>query len=439
MNYPRILIVGNSNFDTRSAHGILLSNLMAGWNIEKIAVIGESFHNPNYSFCTKYYQLGDVERKKRFPFNLRIRHKVGFSGELKGNNQSLNKYGNYPRNYSWLKSVYYRISDYAGLVHYKDKIILSNKLITWINKFSPEIIYSMLASRELIRFVDDLRINLNIPVAIHIMDDWPTTITENQKFFFKSFWKNKIDKELRHLLFKSTILLSISEAMSNEYYRRYKVRFIPFHNPVDISFWTKHSRMDYSKNDPFIILYAGRIGSGIKKSLLDIAEVINKFCSSENRIEFQIQSTSIDPLTEKLSSYGFVRLNSIVPYSELPKVFAHADLLIIPNDFDENSINFLRYSMPTKASEYMITGTPILIYASDEMAVAQHAMKHKWAYVVNRNDLNLLEKAICELYNNEDLRMNLGNTARNFAINNYDGCIIRKEFLNILNSKHSEC
>ena len=59
-----------------------------------------------------------------------------------------------------------------------------------------------------------------------------------------------------------------------------------------------------------------------------------------------------------------LKINKKVPYTQLPDVFAKVDLLLLSNDFDNNSITYLKYSMPTKASEYMISGTPTLVYSS---------------------------------------------------------------------------
>jgi hypothetical protein len=56
--------------------------------------------------------------------------------------------------------------------------------------------------------------------------------------------------------------------------------------------------------------------------------------------------------------------NPVADYADLPEIYSSADILVIANDFDEKAICFLRYSMPTKASEYMISGTPSGIFSS---------------------------------------------------------------------------
>jgi len=405
-----------------------MTNLFKGWEKDNIAVAVEKTDNTDFTICEKYYQLGFQECKQRFPFNL-LQHdskiKSGHAAEIKrrlpDDKNSLSKS-------SRLQIIYLSILQYTGIIHYKNKFVISNELLNWIDDFSPDVIYSMLSSMELIRFVIDLNKKTNVPVAIHIMDDWPTTISSNQISPLKYYWKYRVDKEFRKLISKSKYLLSISEAMSDEYYRRYGFYFQPFHNPIDIKFWSAYSRSDYERNEVFTILYAGRIGTGLKKCLLDLAKAINNLVMRGYNIEFRIQSTTNSPILNELIRYAFVKLNEVAPYNELPKIFSKADLLLLPNDFDRKSVRFLKYSMPTKASEYMVSGSPILVYSSLESAVTKHALKYNWAYVVSDNSTVKLEKAIIELYENPELRKRLGNTARSFAISNYDDSIVRDQF-----------
>ena len=204
--------------------------------------------------------------------------------------------------------------------------------------------------------------------------------------------------------------------------------FIPFHNPIDVKHWSLFAKEHYEFTEPFIILYAGRIGVGIEKSFFDIAEAIANLNSKGFKIRLHIQATNFNPVLDELRRFNFVKINPTVSYSELPGIFSQSDLLLLPNDFDRKSLSFLKYSMPTKASEYMVSGTPVLLYSSIETAVTTHALKYKWAYVVSEQSRSALESAISELYEKKELRARLGTTAKEYAINNYDGDIIRDKF-----------
>ena len=94
----------------------------------------------------------------------------------------------------------------------------------------------------------------------------------------------------------------------------------------------------------------------------------------------------------------------------------------------KKSINFLRYSFPTKVSEYMVSGTPVLVYGDVQTGLTKYALKEKWAYVVTENKKEKLVKAINDLFNNEDLRKQLGSHAQGIALAREDANIVKDEF-----------
>lgn len=427
MKYPKILIIGQY-FNTGSGGGITMTNLFKGWDKENIAVAARDIYNPNFEVCHQYYQLGTLENKSKFPFNLNrwgkhIKSGVIFEKEVSASSSltgDLRK--------SRFKKMYLHLLHFTGLFHYKRRYSVSNNFLAWVKEFSPDIIYSQLSTIELIEFVIGLQNTLKLPIAIHIMDDWPVTISK--KGLLQSYWQKIIDKKFRKLLSLSKIKFSISEAMSKEYLTRYGYYFIPFHNPIDIRFWGISSKTNYEFNGSFIILYAGRIGIGIQNCFLDIAKAISNLNSKGLKIELHIQATNFNPILDVLAKFNFVKLNASVPYNELPEKFSKSDLLLLPNDFDCKSISYLRYSMPTKASEYMVSGSPILLYSSIETAVTSHALKYKWAYVVSEKNIGKLESAIFEIYEKKELRIKLATTAKEYAINHFDGSKIREQFKN---------
>ncbi len=425
MEYPKILIVGQY-FDLASGGGITMTNLFTGWNKMNIAVVAADIYNPDFTVCDQYYYLGSNETRHKFPFNLNPFKKKIKSGTINTSTFSskltdlssvkISKFGN----------LYLRVLHLTGLFHYKRRYVLSDELLGWIKNFSPDIIYTQLSNMELLELIDDIHTTLKLPIAIHIMDDWPFTISE--KSIFQSFWFKVIDRKFRSLLSTAKILMSISEAMSEEYKRRYGVNFIPFHNPIDIKHWGRFTKKDYSVDNEFTILYAGRIGIGIRNCFLDVIEAIKNLTLSGLKIEFHVQATNFDPILDDLAKFSFVKINPSVAYSDLPQIFSNADLLLLPNDFDSRSVVYLKYSMPTKASEYMASGTPILVYSNIDSAVTRHALKYHWAYVVSERNAEKLKMAICDLYKEKNLRSKLGNIAVEYATNNFDSITVREKF-----------
>lgn len=401
-----------------------MTNLFKKWDKKNIAVASERIRNPDYSVCDTYYQFGYNENKRRFPFYLW--QKQDASGVMQ---KKITPRENAPvpaNTVSKKMELYNRFLNFSGLYHYTRRLTLSPEFAKWVQEFSPDVIYTQLSSLELIEFVSLLSKQYQLPVIIHIMDDWPSTISK--KGVLQSLWNKIIDKQFRLLLGSAKSLMSISDAMSEEYQLRYGKPFIPFHNPINVNHWIEHSKVSYKAGETFVMLYAGRIGPGIQECFFDIAAAINELVLKGLKIEFHLQSTSSSYVIDEIAKFDFVKIKKPVAYDELPALFASVDVLLLPNDFDASSVSFLKYSMPTKASEYMATGTPILLYASAETAIVKHAEKNKWAYIVTESEPQKLAAGIAELYNNAELREKIGNIAKQFSIDHYSDVKVNEQF-----------
>jgi hypothetical protein len=86
--------------------------------------------------------------------------------------------------------------------------------------------------------------------------------------------------------------------------------------------------------------------------------------------------------------------------------------------------------MPTKVSEFMISGTPILLFCHPEVTLLNHAEKYQWAHIVSVDNIMVLKMQIMELLTNLDLREKLSTTAIEYATSNYSSVNVRESFKN---------
>ena len=433
MNSPRVLILGQS-FNNKYGGGITLTNLFKGWDRDKIAVAatGHVMCGTTAEICDTFYQLGNIEFKWRFPFNL-IQKKFS-SGLLSFTNKSnLSDTPDKTNIRSFLVDrLLYPTLEWSGLLHLTSGIILSEQFKTWLEDYRPEVLYLQVSTRDTILFAKDLYDYLKIPAVIHMMDDWPSTIS--RKGPFKNFWRKKIDHEFKQLLSRLDQFLSISDAMSHEYQARYNIKFIPFHNPIELNLWRPYSKKEFKLAGDYVkVLYSGRIGPGITDSLLEVADAIEKINSSGGNIKFHIQSPSSESsLLNKLQKYSCIIINPVVEYKKLPGILSGADILLISNDFDDKGVQFLRYSMPTKASEYMISGTPVLVYSHNITAVTKFFRYHRCGHCVTEQSQEKLITEIKILAENESLRRELSTNAVKVATQYFDADIVRNRFQTLL-------
>jgi glycosyltransferase involved in cell wall biosynthesis len=427
---PRVLIIGQT-FNKKSGGGITQSNLFSGWDKDKIAVTGTAhiLHDSENEICTNYYQLGILENKWVFPFNFLQRKFYSGKVEFKGDNgKSKISKKNLSIRSKLVDNIFYPFLHLTGLYHSFSKINLSPNFCNWLDDFNPDIIYAQGQDRSRVLLSLLVQSYLKKPMVYHVMDDWPSLI--KNKGWFKRYWYKKIDRDFRNLLNNSCLLMGISDSMAEEYKIRYNKDFITFHNPVQIEFWKGFQRNSYDISDNPTILYAGRIGLGIDLSLEQIAKSIDLLNERHNlSLKFNLQ---VPEAPEWRTKYKCVDVCNFVPYNDLPRKFAEADFLILPYDFSKHSIRYIQYSMPTKAPEYMISGTPIIVYSPKSTAIVKYAEKYQWAQVVTENNIESLSKAIMALITNKDLRTKIASNAKKIAEEKHNSFIVSRNFKDLI-------
>lgn len=421
--YPRVLIMGET-FHYSSGGGVTLCNLFKKFSPESLAVIssyitiGKSIPN----MCHNYYCLGKSNVRILWPFNYFI--KVPSSGSYNASNSSGTTVYRTNKKAKFLKKISYFIGISPILIKYR----ISKNIIEWINDFNPDILYVQCSGYAMLSFVEELHNIIGLPMVFHVMDDW---ISINQSFFLSNMWKRKTECVFKKILSHTSLNLSISEGMSEEYLRRYGKKFIPFHNPIDVDKWINQYKINYSINQRRVtMLHSGRIGYPTSTSIIELARAITKI-NNEGMylIELQIQSPFIpEILLKQIRRFSCINIIEPVSHSELPNVYSKVDLLVIPIDFSKKAERFCKFSMSTKISEFMISGTPIILYAPESIFMVQHAKQYGWAKLITNNNIDYIADDIIEVIKSMSYREKVGKNARIFSVKNYNSHFIRAHF-----------
>jgi glycosyltransferase involved in cell wall biosynthesis len=422
---PRVLIFGQS-FNSNTGGGVTLSNLFQDWPKEKLAVTvtSHAIDNVNVSYCNKYYFLGSNENSWIFPFKYFQRTMP--SGELEITQYTKDE--TIPAKPSlrsrFVDNIFYPILYWTGLFHVLSKISLTDDIKKWVDDFDPEVLYLQVSTRDSLHFGIALAKYLKVPVVLHQMDDWLNSVSHGG--LGGSYWKRKINDEFQQLVDLSTLCLSISDQMGEEYQRRFGKKFKTYHNPVDLSFWDSGDQAIKLNPNGLTVLYAGRTGFGIGSSLKTFAQAIDEIRREHNiPIEFFIQTA--EPLSW-ISEFEGTHYRALVPYSTLPQLFRGSDFLLLPCDFSAKSVEFLRYSMPTKAPEYMISGAVTVLLAPEETAVYKYGDSQQWALTIGKDDVELVKKELMRLIRDQELRREISERAVFLAKKNHDSHTIREKF-----------
>jgi glycosyltransferase involved in cell wall biosynthesis len=304
---------------------------------------------------------------------------------------------------------------------------MSKQFRRWIEDFRPDIIYSQLSSIGTIDLVQQARKISGARIVIHMMDDWPTTIYKDKYLGF--LLRAIILRKFRKILDISSSCMAISDVMANEYVKRYGRKFLTFHNPVDIQ---GEARVNVVRNsDLKKIVYTGRIGRVNKDSLISFARVIDEMDLNVSFCIYSADSTD-EMIANDFREFGKTRLMSPVQHAQVLNILRDADLLLLPLNFDRWARDFVRLSMPTKATDYLLSGTPVLVYAPAGCALSISAKTQEWGYVVGSQDHALLKDAILKTLFDTTTRQKLSERALSVVSRGPSSDVVREKFRSAL-------
>jgi glycosyltransferase involved in cell wall biosynthesis len=423
----------------KDATGITLSNLFGNMPKDCLFMIGDS---DRIALSTeegykKTFTLGNDELKHVFPLgffkrilfflkynNLKIRHIHPDSSQKHEVVPKMNT----EKQKKGVRRIIFRLVDqlflYFGLNHLLFRCQISKRLDKWITEAKPDFFYALLSTRHSILFATEITKKYNKPLIIHIMDDWPTTI--GNETLTPKFWNRKINSEFRNLLQLTEKRIAISRLMAEEYQKRFGGAWLYFHNPVDTTFWSRGIRKPHKNKSKFTILYSGRISSGITGTLKLVGECVDELSIQEGLELSLIIQSNLKP--DWIANFTNTTFNLYVPYDDLPELFASVDLLLLPYEFYGDGFNFIRLSMPTKVSEYMASGTPIVIVAPEGTALVDYATKYSWGFIITDNSKKSIKNGIRELVSDQFLRQNLGVTGIKLAKEFHEISIVQQHF-----------
>ena len=422
-----------------------MSCLFKGWPRDRIAVAAGGRGLGASGFAGRYYRLGSLEDRWIWPLSAVARESWKVSGPVApgvehGQSNARSDSSNPARVSSrgWRPPALGRRIGYGalrltGANELLEGLDLSDSFTAWVNNYHPEVIYSQLASLGLIRLVGALAHETRVPVALHFMDDWPTTLCRGG--LLAGYVRRKLTFELESLLNRAALLMVISDDMARAFAARYGHDFITFHNALDLREWAATRRASWVPGRPFEILYAGRIGSANVASLLDVARATEALAGDGVDLRFTVLTPDTTHATAvRLDSFAHVDVLTAIPHREMPARLAKADLLVLPLDFGEQAQDFARFSMPTKTVEYMVSGTPTIVYAPAANAVSRYAAEERWGYVVGRRSGADLAAGLRLLAENAGERERLARRSVELALAYHDARPVRDAFRAALES-----
>ena len=172
-----------------------------------------------------------------------------------------------------------------------------------------------------------------------------------------------------------------------------------------------------NEEGPHRILFTGGVYNMNRDALLQMVEAVEKLGPSPDGRDVRlVVCAPNDPAV--LAGIG-VRGDRVetrfVDSRTAMRLQKEADILYLPLAFDTPWKDEVRTVYPTKAVEYLVSGTPILLHAPGDSYTVHEAREMGWALVVDRQDGAALQGAIARLLTDRPLREELAAGARSAA------------------------
>lgn len=431
VDFPRVLFVTPVAFNPHAGGGATFASLFRGWPKDRLATIHNDRSPSPDDVCENYFVLGPRELDFIPPFNALRRH----GRETRHyDTVTLPASKNAPRA-RWIDAA----REFVLGDSIPERARLTPQLARWIEDFRPAVIYTILGSNGMMSLIEQIRARFDLPIVVHFMDDWASAA--HRKGLFAPVERPRMERHLAHFFKTATACLGISPAMCEAYAQRYGRPFIPFQYALDRERWGTITKRDLAVSSPPKVLYVGSIFPNAQlNSLIECARAVTELNSEGFPLRLHIITSAENGVRygNLLSLHPNISLDTSGASDEtFFQSLADADALLLPVNFDQSSVAFIRHSMPTKVPAYLNSGTPILTYGSDETAQVRYARDAAWGLVVAEHSSAKLKDALARILSDASLRHALSNAARRTAAN-HDATIVRREFQELLhhNAKH---
>ena len=186
----------------------------------------------------------------------------------------------------------------------------------------------------------------------------------------------------------------------------------------------------YNGEKDKVIMYAG----GINKSygIFDLIDVFGKLKFEDYKLYLYGPCSDVLELNNKIKKYDNIKYFGVLPRKEIIELEKRAMILINPR----NSFNdFTKYSFPSKTMEYLLSGTPVIMYKLKGIPDEYD----EYIYYIDESDREGLKNILKEVCSMNCLDIDkLGKSGHDFVINNKNNIIQCKKIIDWLVGDNNE-
>lgn len=365
-----VLIVNASSIYSNNATGITLRSVFQKLDSKKcleVAWIGveKGAHNKIRTIVPHYGKLSVAN--------------VLLKGRRSGINKAIKSNALMPQKRSAKKKLLSDIRQYLALIPNQCKLYFTTEDMSTIEAFSPDVIYTLGASVNVLQMVDMLSRRFQIPVVVHHMDNWLHCLQWEDNILLSGY-KRKLRNYCRRCYERTTKCIAISNGMAEDFTKETGVEHVAIMNSINCT------EMVCGKLDHpvFRFLYAGGMHLERYKALLDFADEVEKYRRANGKeVEFSIYTgqDNIDAFGHFFEGFTSTTLHPAVSHDQIKGIYESADALIHVESMSMLNSDFSKYSISTKIPEYLSTGKPVVFYGPDMLYLFHFLKKNEIALV----------------------------------------------------------
>jgi len=373
---PRVLIVGTVPYNTKMTSRAF-DAYFHNWERENLVQIFSNTKKPCKGHCHTLYQITDSRMLMRW-FNRKIdTGKVYYYEQLpeKWTDDDLEV------GHCGIARAYRFGQRHTPLTHllrgmlWRRAFWCTSKLNEWMDVFRPECVF--------LAFSDDFFIN---QIALYAAEkyDIPIVSCIGDDYFFNQrrtvnpiyhIYKYKYKKLIRYVLAHKGSAIYISDKIRDKYNREFQLDGKTVYLTSDIS---RRCFRPIDKDKP-LITYFGNVRIGRNKSLMEIADALGKINQS---FVLEVYTNEQDEsVLSGMRNHPHIKLGGSIPYDGVMERMHESDITLIVEGFEENEVEFSRYSLSTKAADALASGVAVFAYGSRDCGVIEYMIQTRAAQV----------------------------------------------------------
>lgn len=388
----KILVVSHNVFSKDGNMGKTLSSYFSAFKPENIAQFYIHCEVPTTDICQNYYRITDKEaiksiitRKSGRIFDQKDIQSNRITSRIdQGNDAKI-----YQKSRRRTPFIYFVRNLWWSLGCWNTK-----KYKEWVDKLDPDVVF--LASGDY-SFIYKIALKTakqrKIPLVVSCMDDYYFNNKNRDKFggkFVHRLFMNQVRKTISYC----SCIFSICEKMAEDYERLFNKKSYVLHTPASFGKPLEGERENR-------ISYLGNLGYKRNEQLLKLGIAIRD-CNIENapRTIDIYSAESREEILKDFTLQNGISFHRAVSADEVKSIMAKSKYLIHTESFDNDSRKAVRYSVSTKISDSLMSGSLIVAYGPKEIASIKYLKDNGASFVITEDD-DLKEKLI-ELFSNEE-------------------------------------